>query len=152
MGDRLENCRQGVAALAHCDRCRLIEQSCIYTTEPVDYVAQNWFVNYVIKIETTRDPFSLMGLLASIELSTGRVRDGIRFGPRVLDLDIIFYDDLIVDESRLKIPHPRMHERHFVLKPICDISPEMVHPVFRQTMQTLLNDLDKTGQGVRNFK
>jgi len=152
MGERLENCRRGMAALIRSGRCRLIDQSCIYKTEPVDYVAQHWFVNYVSKIETTRDPFSLMDLLASIEISAGRVRDGIRFGPRVLDLDIIFYDDLIVDESRLKIPHPRMHERHFVLKPVCDISPEMMHPVFRQTMQSLLNDLDKTGQGIHKYK
>jgi len=152
MGDRLANCRRGVTALTHDSRCRLVEQSGIYSTEPVDYVAQNWFVNYVVKIETERDAFSLMDLVASIERRVGRVRNTIRFGPRILDLDIIFYDDLIIDTPELKIPHPRMHERHFVLKPVCDISPEMMHPVLKQSMQSLLDGLDKTGQGLQEYK
>lgn len=141
-----------MAALIRDNRCRLVAQSGTYSTEPVDYVDQDWFVNYVVKIETERDPFSLLELLTSIERNVGRVRGGTRFGPRVLDLDIIFYDNLIIDAPQLKIPHPRMHERHFVLRPVCDISPNMVHPVFKKKLQSLLDALDKTGQGVRKHQ
>ena len=135
MGDKEDNCRRGVVALIQDARCRLIKQS-----------------NYAVNIETERGPFSLMDLVVSIERRVGRVRNGIRFGPRVLDLDIIFYDDLIIDTPQLKIPHPRMHERHFVLKSMCDISPEMRHPVLKRTMRRLLDELDKTGQGILTYK
>jgi len=151
MGEKLGNCRRAVAALAGDSRCRLIGQSAVYSTEPLDYVAQDWFVNYVVKIETRRDPFSLLNLILTIEGQAGRVRGTLRFGPRVLDMDIIFYDDLIMDEPRLQIPHPRMHERHFVLKPMCDISPGLMHPVLKKSMRVLLDKLDKAGQQIRKY-
>ena len=124
----------------------------MYRTEPVDYKDQDWFVNYVVKIKTTLDPFSLLDTVKSIERSAGRTGDGIRFGPRVLDLDIILYDMMVLDTSKLVIPHPRMHKRHFVLKPICDIDPDIIHPVFNTTMQSLLEDLDVTDQGISRYK
>ena len=74
------------------------------------------------------------------------------FGPRVLDLDIILFDDLVVDDSKLTIPHPRMHKRRFVLKPICDIDPDITHPVLQQTMISLLENLDEKGQGITEYK
>ena len=86
------------------------------------------------------DPFELLKKLKSIEPDAGRVDDPIRFGPRILDLDIILYDDLVTNCSELIIPHPRMHKRRFVLRPICDIDPEIVHPVLKKEMQDLLDD------------
>ena len=151
LGRKLSNCRKGIDALTCHDSCRLIDQSLVYQTEPVDYKDQDWFVNYVVKIETTLDPFSLLDTLKSIERSAGRTRDGVRFGPRVLDLDIILYDALVLNTSDLVIPHPRMHKRHFVLKPICDIDPNIIHPVFHTTMQTLLKDLDATDQRISEY-
>ena len=149
---KLENCRKGITALICYGKCRLIDQSFVYQTEPVDYKDQDWFVNCAVKIETTLDPFSLLDTLKSIERDAGRTRNAVRFGPRVLDLDIILYDAMVVDTLKLVIPHPRMHKRHFVLKPICDIDPDIMHPVFHRTMQSLLEGLDIKGQRITEYK
>ena len=152
LGNKLENCRQGVAELTRGKTSRLMEQSPVYQTEPVDYKDQDWFVNYVVKIETVLEPLALLGRLESIELHAGRTRDSVRFGPRVLDLDIIFYDEMVMDDPRLVIPHPRMHKRRFVLKPVCDIDPHINHPVLHCTMQSLLEKIDEEGQRIAEYK
>jgi 2-amino-4-hydroxy-6-hydroxymethyldihydropteridine diphosphokinase len=130
----------------------MIDQSLVYQTEPVDYKDQDWFVNYVVKIETTLDPIALLDTLKLIEQDAGRTRDAVRFGPRLLDLDIILYDAMVVDTLKLVVPHPRMHKRRFVLKPICDIDPDIIHPVFHRTMQSLLEDLAAKDQRVTEYK
>jgi 2-amino-4-hydroxy-6-hydroxymethyldihydropteridine diphosphokinase len=130
----------------------MIDQSLVYQTEPVDYKDQDWFVNYVVKIETTLDPIALLDTLKLIEQDAGRTRDAVRFGPRLLDLDIILYDAMVVDTLKLVVPHPRMHKRRFVLKPICDIDPDIIHPVFHRTMQSLLEDLAAKDQRITEYK
>ncbi len=151
LGDKLENCRKGIDELIRDKACRLIVQSPVYKTEPVDYEDQDWFVNYVVKITTTFDPLELLDNLKSIEHHAGRSHDVVRFGPRVLDLDIILYDQRVMDHPRLVIPHPRMHKRRFVLKPVCDIDPHISHPVLGRTVQSLLADLDETGQRITEY-
>jgi 2-amino-4-hydroxy-6-hydroxymethyldihydropteridine diphosphokinase len=151
LGGKLENCRKGIDELIRDKSCRLIGQSPVYKTEPVDYEDQDWFVNYVVKIDTALDPLTLLDKLKSIEQNAGRLADSVRFGPRVLDLDIIFYDDRVVDHPQLVIPHPRMHKRRFVLKPVCDIDPHISHPVLGRTVQALLADLDETGQRITEY-
>jgi len=94
------------------------------------------------------DPFQLLSRLQSIERDAGRINDSVRFGPRILDLDIIMYDDLVINSPDLIIPHPKMHKRHFVLKPFCDIDPIVVHPVLKKDMLYLLNKLDKDKQKI----
>ncbi|MBW2443081.1 MAG: 2-amino-4-hydroxy-6-hydroxymethyldihydropteridine diphosphokinase [Deltaproteobacteria bacterium] len=148
LGDKLENCRKGINALIRDKACRLIDQSPVYKTEPVDLEDQDWFVNYVIKIATTLDPLALLGKLKSIEQRAGRKRDSVRFGPRLLDLDIILYDDLVMRDPQLSIPHPRMHKRRFVLRPVCDIDPHIKHPVLGRTVQALLEGLDEMEQEI----
>jgi 2-amino-4-hydroxy-6-hydroxymethyldihydropteridine diphosphokinase len=152
LGDKLENCRRGVAELVDDEGSRLVDQSPIYRTEPVDYADQDWFVNYVVKIATILEPLALLDKLKSIEHHAGRRRDSVRFGPRVLDLDIILYDDIVMDLPQLVIPHPRMHKRRFVLKPVCDIDPNINHPVLHCTMQSLLEKTDKDGQRIAEYK
>ncbi|MGD8991394.1 MAG: 2-amino-4-hydroxy-6-hydroxymethyldihydropteridine diphosphokinase [Desulfobacterales bacterium] len=152
IGDRLQNCQQGITALTRSSESRMIAQSRIYMTEPVDYEDQDWFINMVVKLETTNDPFELLEIIKSVQQAAGRKQDVIRFGPRVLDLDIIFFDDLVLDSNRLVVPHPRMHRRRFVLKPICDIDPTIVHPVLKKDMQYLLDDLGKDKQKVFEYK
>ncbi|MFC1577521.1 2-amino-4-hydroxy-6-hydroxymethyldihydropteridine diphosphokinase [Thermodesulfobacteriota bacterium] len=152
LGSKRENCRRGVSELTRGEASRLVDQSPVYHTEPVDYKDQDWFVNYVVKIETVLQPLVLLDRLKSIEDAAGRTRDSVRFGPRVLDLDIVFYDDMVMDHPRLVIPHPRMHERRFVLKPVCDIDPHINHPVFHRTVQSLLEDLDEAGQRIAEYK
>ena len=148
LGDKLEYCRRAIVALTRDGESRLIEQSPVYRTEPVDYEDQDWFINYVVKIATILDPLQLLHRLKSIEHGAGRKRDAVRFGPRELDLDIIFYDDLVLHTPQLSIPHPRMHKRRFVLRPVCDIDPHIEHPILARTAQSLLEDLGETEQRI----
>ena len=151
IGDKLLNCRKGIAALTKSGRSVITGQSDYYKTEPVDYTDQDWFVNSAVKIETALDPFQLFRELKAIEKETGRTEGRIKYGPRILDLDIIFYDDIVINSSKLIIPHPEMHKRRFVLKPICDIDSKLVHPVLKMDMQYLLNNLDDKHQRVVQY-
>ena len=152
MGDRLQNCRQGVTALTRQSHSRVLAQSRIYATEPVDYEDQDWFINLMIKLETGLDPFQLLDQIKAVQQAAGRKRDIIQFGPRILDLDIIFFDDLVIDSKRLVVPHPRMHQRRFVLQPICDIDPTIIHPVLKKDMQSLLALLGEDEQKVIEYQ
>ena len=152
MGDRLQNCCKGIESLTESGNSRILAQSRIYTPEPVDYEDQDWFINMMVKLETAHDPFELLDHIEHIQRAAGRLHDPIRFGPRILDLDIILYDDRIVDSERLVVPHPRMHKRSFVLKPICDIDPAIIHPVLKQDMQFLLKRLGEDKQKVLEYK
>ncbi len=144
----MSNCLKGIAALTEKGKSLLLAQSRFYETEPVDYKDQDWFVNAVIKIETELDPFQLLNELKRIEKDSGRNFKAIRFGPRILDLDILLYDDLVLNSSDLEIPHPRMYQRRFVLQPMCDISRNLIHPVLKKDMQHLLNSLEKETQKI----
>jgi 2-amino-4-hydroxy-6-hydroxymethyldihydropteridine diphosphokinase len=152
IGNRLENCKNSLTFLTESKISIIRGRSPFYLTEPVDYINQDWFVNLVVKIETGLDPFRLLDKLKLIESNAGRDHDAERFGPRILDLDIIIYNDFVINSPELIIPHPRMHKRRFVLKPICDIDPHIVHPVLKRDMQYLLDSLDDDGQMVRELK
>jgi len=118
----------------------------------VDYKDQDWFINYAVKIETELDPFQLLERIQTIQRKAGRIHDKIRFGPRILDLDIILYDGVVIHSAQLIVPHPRMHERRFVLQPLCDIDPTIIHPVLRMEVQSLLNTLDDKTQRIRQYR
>jgi 2-amino-4-hydroxy-6-hydroxymethyldihydropteridine diphosphokinase len=152
IGNKLENCKKGVHELTKADSVALKAQSAFYKTDPVDYLNQDWFINYVIKIETSLDPFELLNRLKFLQKDAGRTIDAIRFGPRILDLDIILFDDAVINSENLIIPHPRMHKRRFVLKPICDIDPKIMHPVFKKNMKYLLNNINDEKQGIAEYK
>ena len=149
--DKLLNCQKGISALTKSGRSVIIGQSNFYKTEPVDYTDQDWFFNSVTKIETILDPFQLLYELKIIEKDAGRTEDQIRYGPRILDLDIIFYDNIVINSSELIIPHPKMHKRCFVLKPICDINSKFIHPVLKMDMLYFLNNLDDKEQRVVQY-
>jgi 2-amino-4-hydroxy-6-hydroxymethyldihydropteridine diphosphokinase len=149
IGDKMTNCRFGVRALNPAGGVNVTGISRFYSTEPVDFTHQDWFVNAVVRIETGLEPRALLQLLDSIEKKAGRRRQHAKkFGPRILDLDILLYDDTIIDSPELTIPHPRMHQRRFVLQPICDIDPDIIHPVYRQSMIQLLGSLKTDGQDI----
>jgi 2-amino-4-hydroxy-6-hydroxymethyldihydropteridine diphosphokinase len=148
LGGKLDNCLKAIAALTESGRTVLLGASRFYRTSPVDYADQDWFVNAAVKIRTTMAPLALLDELVAIQQQMGRKADAIRFGPRVLDLDILLYDDRIVRMPRLTIPHPRMHKRAFVLQPICDINPSIVHPVLGKTAADLLGRIADDGQRV----
>lgn len=152
IGNRLQNCKKGISALTALKQVKQVETSPFYQTEPVDYKDQDWFVNCAVRISTDLDPPALLKRLQGIQYDAGQREKTVRFGPRVLDLDIVLFDDWIVHSEELTIPHPRMHKRHFVLKPICDIDPNINHPVLRQSMQSLLDNLDEEGQRTTEYK
>lgn len=148
LGDKIENCRKGIEGLLADGRSVLVRSSSYYRTSPVDYKDQDWFVNLVVKIKTELDPFELLTRTQEIQMAVGRKANTVRFGPRVLDLDIIFFDDRVIQTETLEIPHPRMHKRRFVLKPICDIEPSMLHPLLGKDMRSLLSGLKDPEQKV----
>lgn len=151
LGDKLINCQKGIASLISGENVNLKAVSKFYTTEPVDFEEQEWFVNAVIRVTTSLDPFKLLAEMLAIQQRAGRHADKIRFGPRVLDLDILFYDNLVIRQSNLVLPHPRMHIRRFVLKPICDIDENLKHPVLKKNMRALLNSLQDNEQKVLEY-
>ena len=151
IGNKLQNCQNGIKALINPRLSSLKKQSPFYSTEPVDYKNQDWFINAVIKIQSVLDPFQLLSKIKSIQHDAGRISDMVRYGPRVLDLDILLYNDLVINSSGLVIPHPRMHKRRFVLKPMCDIDPTVVHPLLKKDMQYLLDNLGD-GQEILEYR
>jgi len=146
MGDRLENCRKALAALNRTDTVEIESISPFYLTEPMEYSDQPWFVNAAAKIKTSLPPADLLAELKLFEVEYGRVNSGVRFGPRPLDFDIIFYNDMIIETDQLIVPHPRMHNREFVLRPISDLTPELIHPVFNKSIRELLDELSTQNQ------
>ena len=152
LGDKISNCQSAIEALSKIERTVVLEKSPFYKTAPVDFLEQDWFINAAVKVETELDPFRLLGQLQNIQRAAGRIKDPIPFGPRIVDLDIIFYNDAVIESAELVIPHPRMHERAFVLKPICDIDPQIVHPVNLRQVQELLRELDDPSQEIERIQ
>ena len=139
LGDRALNLQNSITSLP--PKVQLLAQSSIYETEPWGYVDQPAFLNQVIKANTTLDPLALLAFLKGIEVAIGR-HETFRFGPRLIDLDILLYDNLILDSPDLTIPHPRIPERAFVLVPLAEIAPDLCHPVYNKTIQELRASVD----------
>jgi 2-amino-4-hydroxy-6-hydroxymethyldihydropteridine diphosphokinase len=152
MGAKAANIRGAIAALTSAGDIRLAAQSRLYRTQPVDFTDQDWFVNAVVKVETGLAPLDLLERLQALQRDAGRTGDAVRFGPRVLDLDILLFDQLVMAQPALCIPHPRMHLRRFILVPLCDIDPAVVHPVLQRDARALLQGLSQEGQEVVEFR
>lgn len=142
LGDRLSFIRAGLSALEEYPGIRIIKISDIIRTEPYGGVEQGDFLNGVLELETLLTPEELLELLHQIEAAAGRERV-IHWGPRTLDLDILFYDKLVLEEKDLVIPHIDLQNRYFVLKPMAEIAPHFRHPVLGSTMIQLLQQLPK---------
>ena len=141
IGDRLARIQNAIRALSETEGITLQKISSVYQTEPVGYETQAQFLNGVAAIQTDLPPLSLLHILKDIETAVGR-RQRIRWGPREIDLDILIYGDLCLQTEKLIIPHPEMHRRRFVLAPLAEIAPNLVHPVFQETVQSLLEHLE----------
>ena len=139
LGDRMKNIETALEKM-EAYGLRIIKKSSIIETEPYGFKEQDKFLNGVILIETDLGPFELLNLLLNIEREMGRERK-IRWGPRNIDLDIIFYDDLIIDTENLKIPHPDAHNRTFVMGPISEIDPDFLHPVLKKKVKDIYLEL-----------
>jgi 2-amino-4-hydroxy-6-hydroxymethyldihydropteridine diphosphokinase len=139
LGDRLANLQNAISLLP--PNIQPLTQSSVYETEPWGYTDQPLFLNLVIKANTMLDPFDVLTFVQEIEVSMGR-QETFRFGPRLIDLDILFYDDLVLDTPKLTIPHPRLTQRAFVLVPLAEIEPDLSHPVLKKTIQQIKSTVD----------
>lgn len=146
LGERAHNLRHAIEALP--PAVRLQRQSPIYETPPWGFTDQPDFLNMVIEGETDLSPLALLHFIKDLERRLGR-QPSVRYGPRLIDLDILFYDDLVLETSELVIPHPRLHERAFVLVPLADLAPDLIHPRLQRSVRDLLAAVDRTG--IRKF-
>lgn len=137
LGNREENCLNSIRLIEERD-IRVLKRSSLYETEPWGVEDQPMFINMAIEAETELSPLELLRVLKSIEKSMGRVQTE-RWGPRIIDLDILFYNNLILETPELTIPHPYIKERPFVLIPLSEIAPEFEHPVLKKRIKELLN-------------
>jgi 2-amino-4-hydroxy-6-hydroxymethyldihydropteridine diphosphokinase len=142
LGDRLENLRRALAELPA--GVRVLRASPVYETLPWGITDQPLFLNMVVEAQTTLAPLALLHELKTLERRLGR-REGVRYGPRLIDLDILIYGNRVVESPELVIPHPRMAERAFVLVPLCDLAAEGRHPVLEVTFGALRDRLDCSG-------
>ena len=137
MGDRAHLLWGAIHMLAFNPEVEVVSVSSIRETDPVGFADQPRFLNAAVALDTELDPRALLELLLSIERELGRTRDGPRFGPRTIDLDLLLYGDEVVDEPGLTVPHPRLHERRFVLEPLAELDHELTVPE-RGAVQALL--------------
>lgn len=142
-GSKQENLRQAVRYLEAHQDIMVDAVSSFYRTQPQNYTDQDWFVNAAVRIRTALEPQELLKTLKQIEKKMDKDGKPFRFGPRIIDLDIILYADRIQTDGDLEIPHPRMHERCFVLIPLCDIGADAVHPVLKKTPAQLLEKIEE---------
>jgi 2-amino-4-hydroxy-6-hydroxymethyldihydropteridine diphosphokinase len=149
IGDKLKNCEKAILEILRLDRHKLLARSSLFRTQPMGYTSQDWFVNGVIKIETDLEAHELLRTLKTIESQLGGAKT-FRWGPRTLDLDVLFFDDVEIHTEELQIPHPLIQNRQFVLVPLAEIDRDLIHPTLKKTIQQLLSDL-KEDQGVEKL-
>lgn len=140
LGDKEKNCREAIKELGKLSSVEIMSRSGFYITDPVGGPPQADFVNAVVKVETTLSPDECLSEFKKIEKKMGRTQRP-RNHPRVIDVDILMYDDMVLSKTDLVIPHPRMHERYFVLRGFMEIAPEAVHPVLRKTVREIYEDV-----------
>jgi 2-amino-4-hydroxy-6-hydroxymethyldihydropteridine diphosphokinase len=149
LGDKSCQCEKAISEILKIDRHKLLARSSLFKTQPIGYTPQDWFVNGVIKIQTDLEAPELLRTLKTIESQLGRT-ETFRWGPRPIDLDILFFDDIEIHTKELQIPHPRIQNRQFVLVPLAEIDQDLIHPVLKETIRELLNNF-KEDQGVEKL-
>lgn len=142
LGDREESLVRAIALLGSSPGIEVLRRAALYETEPVGVEDQPWFLNTVVEVETALSPQELLRRLKGLEREMGR-KDRGRWEPREIDLDLLLYGDLVLEEEGLVLPHPELHRRRFVLEPLCELAPELVHPRLGQPLRALLAGLDE---------
>ena len=144
LGDRAAHLREALRALAAAERVAILAASQLYETAPLG-PAQGWYLNAAAHLRTSLPPRQLLELLQEIEARAGRERGPVRWSARTLDLDLLFYADGCIDEPDLIVPHPRLHERSFVLEPLRELAPDLVHPRLGATVAELAERVHDPG-------
>lgn len=148
--DRKKNIEEAVTLLENTPDIKIEKRSSLYITDPIGYVGQDFFLNAVIEISTMLSPRDLLHRCLEIEEQMGRVRI-MEWGPRLIDLDLLLYGEDIIEDEELIVPHPLMHNRRFVLIPLVEIAPDVIHPKLHQTASELLYSL-KDGHKVEKYE
>ena len=147
LGDREHLVNQACNMIG--ERCgEIVAKSRLYESEPWGFKSEHWFLNQVVKIETSLSPDALMQTLLEIEKELGRDRITPHKGyvSRPIDLDILYFGNEIIDTQMVVVPHPRLHQRRFTLLPLCDVAPDFVHPVMNKTSLQLLDECQDAGK------
>lgn len=147
LGDKLNNCRKSIEMTGRIPDTSVTAQSVFYRTEPVGVEGQDWYVNGVISLSTGLSAQDLLKNLLDIEQIMGRERKK-KWDSRTIDLDILLYGQEVIEEENLTVPHPLMHLRRFVLEPMVQLAPDLIHPVLGKSMAGLLEDFREQGQDV----
>jgi 2-amino-4-hydroxy-6-hydroxymethyldihydropteridine diphosphokinase len=142
LGDTLSNCRDAAGRIETKSGIELLKKSALYKSEPIGNRDQDWFLNGVVEFRTALTPHILLQVFQEIEEAMGRTRTNVRWAPRVIDIDILFYGQEIIDDETLIIPHPELHKRRFVLVPLCEIAASFIHPLYCVSVKGLLERLD----------
>jgi 2-amino-4-hydroxy-6-hydroxymethyldihydropteridine diphosphokinase len=150
LGDREANLKTAVESIIE-NIGPVVLLSSVYETEPWGFRSENLFLNMVAEVETKLKPSGLLGRMLMIEAKMGRFRSGKEYSSRIIDLDILLYGEEIMYSKSLVIPHPKLHERRFVLVPLCEIAPDLVHPVLKKDIKTLLKECMDNGK-IRKFR
>jgi 2-amino-4-hydroxy-6-hydroxymethyldihydropteridine diphosphokinase len=138
LGTREENCERAIDLLID-KGLTILKQSSMIETEPWGVIDQPAFINMAVSVDTTLPPETLLTLVKEIETELGRT-ETFRWGPRIIDLDILFYDNVVMEKPDMSIPHPHIKDRDFVLRPLAEIAPDLVHPVLKKRIKELLAD------------
>jgi 2-amino-4-hydroxy-6-hydroxymethyldihydropteridine diphosphokinase len=142
IGERADNLKEAISSLS--PQMEVKAKSHVYETPPWGYEDQPKFFNQVVKAQTYLEPVQLLKHLKRLEIALGRT-PSFQNGPRLIDIDVLFFDDVIVNTPTLTLPHPRLHERGFVLLPLMDVAPDLVHPVLQKTVRDMLGACDLSG-------
>jgi 2-amino-4-hydroxy-6-hydroxymethyldihydropteridine diphosphokinase len=145
IGSPVEQCRDAVLRLSDVPGITVLRTSSLYRTEPVGPQGQDWFINAVSELRVRISPRKLFEALKTIEKLMGRTEE-TRWGPRVIDLDLLLYGQSVINEEGLVVPHPELHKRRFVLEPLCEIASYTIHPLFNVSARGLLDRLSENGR------
>lgn len=142
LGDKISNCRCAIEEMGHLPGCHVAACSSLYKTEPEGVTGQGWYINCVSQLATDLSPTQLIKALLSIEHAMGRRRRK-RWEARIIDLDILLFGQEVIRSHDVMIPHPLLHQRRFVLEPLAQLAPELIHPVLKTTIRQLLHGLPR---------
>lgn len=145
LGDRESNLRSALKMIEK-EVGIITGSSAVYETEPWGFESENHFLNMVVKVDTIFKPAGLLKRIMMAETLLGRLRQGAKYSSRVIDIDILFFNDLVIDRPGLKIPHPGIPDRKFILVPLCDLAPGFMHPLLKKPLRQLLDECKDKGE------